>query len=180
MTEYKYPFIPKKLYPAVMLASKIVRETGYKNKAIKTAANFYGADEDDVREHLEARMAAGRKGKSPATKGRTFYYFVVGTFYGSDAEGEDLLPSDVQVFKGISKSTVVGRFHEADLKYDMSCDYGGSYSSYRLHRVLSQHERKEDALVVCEKINQLLNDFNANIDEKIIEKYREILGGDEE
>jgi hypothetical protein len=62
----------------------------------------------------------------------------------------------------------------------MSHDYGGAYSPYRLHRVLSQHERKEDALVVCEKINQLLNDFNANIDEKIIEKYREILGGDDE
>lgn len=180
MTKYKYPFIPKKLYPAVMLASKIVRETGYKNKAIKTAANYYGVNEDDVREHLEARMAAGRKGKSPVTKGRTFNYFVVGTFYGSEAQGETGLPTDVQVCKGISKDTVVGRFSEADWKHDMFYDTGSAYSPYRYHKALSQHKRKEDALCMCEKINRLLQDRRFDNWENCVEKIREILGGDEE
>jgi hypothetical protein len=60
---YKYPFIPRELYPAVMYAAKLVREKGAFNQACTIAANYYNVDEDEVRKHLAARSAAGRKGR---------------------------------------------------------------------------------------------------------------------
>lgn len=44
----KYPYIPREYYPAVMFACKMVRESGYKNKAIRTAARYYGSDAEGM------------------------------------------------------------------------------------------------------------------------------------
>lgn len=138
----KYPYIPREYYPAVMFACKMVRESGYKNKAIRTAARYYGVDEDEVRKHFEARTAAGARGKG--NTGKKYKYFVVGTYYGSDAEGMDTL-SRIEVVKGISKNTVENRFAESDLDFDRSNDYGGSYAPYRFHTVIGEYETKEEA-----------------------------------
>ena len=144
MSEYKYPYIPKEYYPAVMYACKLVRETGYKNKAIERAANYYGVDEDKVRKHFEARNAAGCKVKL-AAKGRKYKYFVVGVFFGSDAQGETGYPAKVVVCRGLTKDTVSSRFTESDMRFDMAHDYGGAYSAYRYHKVLSEHDTAEEA-----------------------------------
>lgn len=139
----RYPYIPREYYPAVMFACKMVRESGYKNKAIRTAARYYGVDEDEVRKHFEARTAAGARGKG--NTGKKYKYFVVGTYYGSDAEGMNESPSRVEVVKGISKDTVENRFAESDLYFDKSNDYGGSYARYRIHTVIGEYETKEEA-----------------------------------
>ena len=63
MAEHKYPYIPKKYFKPVMFACKMIRENGYFNKAVQTAANYYGVDADEVAKHVRARQGAGQKGK---------------------------------------------------------------------------------------------------------------------
>lgn len=64
MAEHKYPYIPKKYFKPVMFACKMIRENGYFNKAVQTAANYYGVDADEVAKHVRARQGAGQKGKT--------------------------------------------------------------------------------------------------------------------
>lgn len=154
---YKYPYIPKEYYAAVMFACKMVRQSGYKNKAIKTAARYYSVDEDELRRHFEARAAAGAKGKG--NTGKKFKYFVVATYFGCDAQGFDEAPAKVEIVKGISKKTVKNRFSEADLNYDRRNDTGSSYSLYRHHTIMAECETKEEA----EKFITTLKEENKNV-----------------
>lgn len=64
--KYKFPFIPKKYYPAVMFACKMMREGAGRNIAVKRAAKYYDVDEDAVSHHLAMRAGAGHQGKTPA------------------------------------------------------------------------------------------------------------------
>ena len=63
MSENKYPYVPKKYYPAVILACKMIRESGWFNKAVSYCANKYNLDEDTLAHHIRKRQAAGQKGK---------------------------------------------------------------------------------------------------------------------
>lgn len=63
MSDYKYPYIPKDYYPAVMFACNMIRENGCFNKAISIASGYYGVDEDELSKHVRARQAAGQIGK---------------------------------------------------------------------------------------------------------------------
>lgn len=80
MSKYKYPYIPKDYYPAVMLACKIIREDGTFNKAINSAVKYYGVDKDELIKHVRARQGAGQRGKS---RGK-YKYYAVGFFTASD------------------------------------------------------------------------------------------------
>lgn len=72
LSKYKYPYIPKEYYSAVMFACKMIRENGYFNKAIKAAAKYYDVDETTLEKHVRARQGAGQKGST-----RKYYYFVL-------------------------------------------------------------------------------------------------------
>lgn len=61
--KYKYPLIPKKYFPAVMFACKMIREGIGRNVACKRAANYYDVEEEAVSHHLAMRAGAGNKGK---------------------------------------------------------------------------------------------------------------------
>lgn len=63
MSENKYPYVPKEYYPAVILACKMIRESGWFNKAVSYCANKYNLDEDTLAYHIRKRQAAGQKGK---------------------------------------------------------------------------------------------------------------------
>lgn len=63
----KYPWIPKEYYAAVMFACKMLREGGFFNRSVTTAANYYGVDPDVLAEHVRARQAAGQRGKKRGT-----------------------------------------------------------------------------------------------------------------
>ena len=49
LSKYKYPYVPKEYYSAVMFACKLIRENGYFNKAIKTAAKYLSVHGDLLR-----------------------------------------------------------------------------------------------------------------------------------
>ena len=72
MSDYKYPYIPKKYYAATMFACKMIRENGYFNKAIRIASNYYDVDADELEKHVRARQA-GKK----TSVGRKYHWYVV-------------------------------------------------------------------------------------------------------
>lgn len=72
MGNYKYPFIPKEYYPAVMYACNCIRKYGTFNVAVNTAAKAYGVDRETVAKYVRERQGTGQKG----TK-RDYKYFVV-------------------------------------------------------------------------------------------------------
>ena len=61
--QYKYPLIPKKYFPAVMFACKMIREGVGRNVACRRAANYYDVEEEAVSHHVAMRSGAGNKGK---------------------------------------------------------------------------------------------------------------------
>ena len=63
----KYPWVPKEYYPAVVFACKMIRENGYFNRAIHTAAKYYKVDEKKLESLVRERQAAGQKGKKRGT-----------------------------------------------------------------------------------------------------------------
>lgn len=73
MANYKYPYIPKPYYSAVMLACKIIREEQAFNKAINSAAKYYGVNKEELERHVRARQGAGQKN---STKTRKYKYYV--------------------------------------------------------------------------------------------------------
>lgn len=64
MSSHKYPYVPKKYYPAVMFACKMIREHGQFNRAIQTSAGYYKVDEDTLIEYVRERQSAGQKGQT--------------------------------------------------------------------------------------------------------------------
>lgn len=73
---YKYPYIPKEYYAAVMFACKMIRNDGYFNKAVNTAAKYYHVDASEVAYHVRARQSAGQEG---ASKGRKYSWYIIAT-----------------------------------------------------------------------------------------------------
>ena len=71
---YTYPYIPKKIYPAVMYACKLIRKNGFFNKAVRAASRYYGVDKDAIIEHVRKRISAGVRAKH---KPFHYKYFVV-------------------------------------------------------------------------------------------------------
>ena len=69
---YKYPYIPKEYYPAVMFACSCIRKYGTFNVAIQAAANKYGLDEEEIAKHVRKRQGAGQKGTT-----RKYKWFLV-------------------------------------------------------------------------------------------------------
>ena len=121
----KYPYIPKEYYAAVMFACKIIRETHYFNKAIKTAANYYHVDADELERHVRARQAAGQQG---AFKGRKYNYYLV--FKWIETE-RDPIPSveKISVVKATSSENAITQFSEADEREERA-NYTGGVDSW--------------------------------------------------
>ena len=140
----KYPYIPKEYYPAVMFACKMIRENGYYNKAIETAASYYGVDRDELDKHVRARQGAGQKGKQ-----RKYNYYVIAgyTYYNADGtcscwdytDDDYLKHAIVGVFKATSEENAV---FQAEKKYE-SFEYRTGFSGKRLS---VNHIEKFDSL----------------------------------
>ena len=135
----KYPWIPGEYFAATMFACKMIRENGYFNKAIATAASYYGVDEHVLEKHVRARQAAGQRG----VKRGQMKWFVVLEFRGTDAGGERM--TEKSVVRGKSLDTVERRFFKRDMAYNRRHDYGGGYAPYVTHNVFGPYDTKEQA-----------------------------------
>ena len=86
MSKYKYPYVPRDYYPAVMFACKLIREHGTFNRAIETAADYYNVDEDTLAKHVRERQAAGQKGKKGTTAGKKLKWWFIPTYQNAPHE----------------------------------------------------------------------------------------------
>lgn len=72
MGSYKYPYIPKEYYPAVMYACSNIRKYKTFHWAVNAATKKYGVDAEKVAKYVRERQGAGQKGKS-----RSYKFYVV-------------------------------------------------------------------------------------------------------
>lgn len=142
---YKYPWIPREYYAAVMYACKMIREYGTFNKSCHIAAEYYGVDEDEVRRHVSARSGAGKKGRKSATAGRKFKYWLVVPGHECEALGVSYEPENVMVKRAVDYHHAAHNWLKTqktipttDSYYEMTacCMQGGDENGY---------DHKEDA-----------------------------------
>jgi len=145
MSAYKYPYIAdKEMYAAVMGACSWIREKGYFNKAVDYYAKKYGVDKTELAKHIRERQSVGQKGKTAHNKGKKYKWFIVARTCWTDASGETEY-SDFEILKGLSGKSVVRRYSEADWKYTVRMDYGGSYAPVIGHKAIAEFETEEEA-----------------------------------
>lgn len=140
---YKYPFIPKNLYPAVMFAAKLVREKGTFNECCRIASRYYRVSEDEVRKHLQARCHSGQKGRSH----KPFKYF---TACAIELQGDAGLVavSCPQILKATTKENAAKQ-----VRKEITQGKGNESYYERYGRVIREYETREDA------ISNLRNDY---------------------
>lgn len=139
MSGNRYPWVPREYYPAVMFACKMIRENGFFNKAIETAADYYGIDPGKLERHVRARQAAGQRGK----KRGPMKWFVAGRYFGSDGSGFSL--EEAEVVRGLTLDSVERRFSEDDMAFCKANDCGSSYSLARYHVIHGPFDTKAEA-----------------------------------
>lgn len=123
MSNYKFPYIPKEYYAAVMFAAKMVREEGTFNRAVKIASDYYGVDQEEVAKHLRKRQAAGQKGKKRAS----YHWYVIpyvvydgdDHFYGIDSCVRDGHAPSIKIAKATSERNAT---HQVWKHYDLFRD----------------------------------------------------------
>jgi hypothetical protein len=138
---YKYPWIPRKYYAAVMFACKMIRENNQFNRACRVASEYYDVDEYELRKHVSARAGAGKKGK----KVGTMKWFIVKIEHGTDALG----PSDeceYEIVRGKNLGTVERRWMAKCMRWNADQNPTGSaYAPYIYPYVHGPYEHKKDA-----------------------------------
>lgn len=156
-TEYKYPYIPRGYYPAVMYACKLIRENGYFNQAVKRASNYYDVDEEEVARYVRERQGAGQKGKS-----RKYKYYVVCGYadYKAYDGGDDIYIYDSEhyteadylkyAFKAVVRATsALNAKKQIQKKNELEeWDAGAGYvETGRFYMVchIEQYDTKQDA-----------------------------------
>ena len=136
-----------------MFACKLIRETGYFNKAVEEAADYYNVDEDELKRHIRERQAAGQKGKA---KGRKYRWFILSRYELSDALSFCEY-GDYDIIRATSYTNAILHFAEADERETMRRDYGGSYAPEIGHIVIGEHdgyETKSEAVTALEQIKE--------------------------
>ena len=121
MAEYKYPYVHKEYFPAVMFACKLIREYGTFNRAVETSADYYGVDKEILASHVRKRQSAGQKGES-----RKYYWFKVygyqdyiadddcGTHNSWSYREDDFISERVvKVVKATSEKNAITAFHNS-------------------------------------------------------------------
>ena len=134
---YKYPYISdKRMFAAVMYACKLIRETGYFNKAVQEASEQYNVNEEEIKKHIRARQAAGQKGK---VSGRKYRWYILEGRVRSDADGAGN-STGFSIVRATNLENAQLHFSEADLHETMIYDYGGAYAPCFEHYVVGNYD----------------------------------------
>lgn len=128
----KYPYVAdKKMYAAMMFACKMIRENGWFNKAIYTAANWYKVDKDKLEKVVRERQSAGQKAKAKPRKYKWFTCVVLHSIDGG------LFVKNPHIKKGLSKDNVEKMI---DSYYS-----DGSYFHEDFIHVLKEYKNQKEA-----------------------------------
>ena len=134
MGEYKYPYVPKDFYPAVMFACKMLEEKFEFDTAIARAAEYYKVDTAELTEHVQKRQAAENQKMK-------YSYFAVEFSLGVEQDGCDHFQrnkAQYMVKRGLTKNTVKRSMSSGDNAYS-------KYSPQHYFGRIEQFETKEEA-----------------------------------
>lgn len=153
---YKYPYIPKDYYPAVMFACKLIRENGYFNQAISKAADYYRVDENILAHHVRKRQGAGQKWKSRKYK----WYVILGLedFQAYDDVGTlNSWSYTEEDFKSYSRKFVVKALNSRNAELQAMDKMGSSDPLYPGGKIffvdkVFEFDSKDDADKYCDQI----------------------------
>ena len=150
MPSYKYPYIPKEYYAAVMYACKIIRETGNFNRAVRIASSHYDVDDEILERHIRKRQGAGQKGKASPTKNKKYKYFVVAAYnHVDDADGwyvdTTSCPDYLKVEKGISEASVLRRLPRRIFSNNAFCELP-------IYHIVAERDSKDEAVSLKDEI----------------------------
>lgn len=119
-------FVEKQLWLATNFASKMIKETGYRNKSIKIAANYYKVKIEDVEKELNKRISKGAK-KSKRLPMKT-WYFKGTVIYESEAWGPQEGENEFGPFKATTRENAMKRLNkEFESRYGVYPPYSDSY-----------------------------------------------------
>ena len=128
--KYKYPWIPREYYKPVMLACKMIRENGFFNKAIQTAANYYHVDQKELEQHVRKRQGAGQKGKHREYKYYVCLCFEPDWYNDSDCGFYYMFPHDKDLKKRFYVSDIVKASNINNAEKKASHTLGKKYYDY--------------------------------------------------
>ena len=137
MSNYKYPYIPKDYYPAVMFACKLIREHGTFNRAIETASNYYNVNKSTLEKHVRARQAAGQKGRKGTNTGKKLKWWFVPRY--QNAPHEQFYEIAPIVKRGYSQKTISNTL----CREDKTPVWSESFYSYG--EAVGPYDTKDDA-----------------------------------
>ncbi len=142
--EYKYPYIDREYYPAVMGACSMIRATGAFNRAVKYYAKKYSVDSKRLEEYIRERQAAGQKGKS-----RQYKYYLICYSRGYADEGFYPPHRKFIIVKATNQRNAENRLWRHDITGD------SDYTSLHYHigetQAFDTREEAEDALIKEER-----------------------------
>lgn len=150
----KYPYIPdKRMFAAVMCACRMIRESGWFNKAVAYAADTFNVSKKELAMHIRKRQAASQRKKKTA-KGKKYKWFISEKWVTSDAdeEGSSL---GFSVIRASSRDNAESHFCTSDFENTKRLDYGGSYAHVFFHYIRGNpdgYPTKAEALVALKKL----------------------------
>ena len=137
----KYPYIPDKtLYAAVMYACKMIRETGWFNKAVEEASDYYDVPEEDIAREIRKRQSVGQKNSS---KKRKYKWYIVDEYehfqYRDDCEEYVSNPYRFKVVRAID------RIHAGKTSDPFAWGADNECYSEICRHVIGEYETKKEA-----------------------------------
>lgn len=159
MAAYKYPFVPKEYYAAVMYACYLIRKYGTFNRAIKTAADKYSVDESELEKHIRKRQGAGQKGKTRKYK----WYVVTGELDEWIICGDvDMLRSQCDIdFKPKKTVLIIKATSPENMKKQIphgELDRNYMLTGYTLENIdYTEFDTEKEARAAMKKVENYLN-----------------------
>lgn len=166
--KYTHAYLPGNYYAAVRFANKIIRESGWFNKAIETSANYYDVDEDELKKYVvrwKQECTAAQKAKGQTTGGWHFKWFIVVQGSTTEASGYATPIWSTKIKKSKSIKILKNKLSESDMNWDIRKDYGGSYApisySYVWHEGFNSKEEAEAQLEKIQLPTSVFKDKNS-------------------
>ena len=112
-------YINKNLWMATNFAAKMIRETGFRNKSIRIASQYYIVNEKEIEAQLNKRISKGLKGKKRGTMKK--YQFDGIIYLESEAYGQEELKVKSKIFSATSRENAEKRIVEELININIGC-----------------------------------------------------------
>ena len=152
MSEYKYPWIPREYYPAVM---RVVEDYGDSqdeerlNQLINLYSTRFWVDHREVAKHVKIRLRAERNIPS---------WFIVVKVVWKNGEPSYM---DPWIYSGFSAESVEDRFFNRDWRLNMHYVYISEDSIVVEHKAIAEFATREEAVKVIPMWEALAEKYEA-------------------